>query len=140
MSTVTIRAALEKAVKAAFAGQTFITENAPQDTDASGAPTLQPPFVALAVEFMPPLYNEVGSEHWTERGMVQLVGNFPLSNGWGAAQAFVDQVRAAFPPGSTLTTTDGQTVQIAAPADPPRAMRDGNGWSQPVTVPFFSNV
>lgn len=134
MSTVSIRAALEAAVA------TMTTIQLVYENESDPLPDTDVAYVAVQVAFATPLYNEIGSGHWQEVGDLNLHGQFPLDGGWGAAQAFADAVRAAFPPKTTLVTTDGLKIIIPRPASIPTAMRDGDRWSQPITVPFFVQI
>ena len=74
-----------------------------------------------------------------EQGLFQVTLNYPFNKGMGDVYAKVEQVRAHFPRGLTLTS-GGVNVQIEKRASVAPAMRDGGWIVVVVSIPYFANT
>lgn len=136
MSATKVRVALETALAAMTPALATIWEN-----KSSAAPVRGTPWQEPTILFSRPGNTALGANYYQERGVFQVALHYPSGNGAGAAEARAELIRAAFPRGSSFTSS-GVSVRI------PQTPRIGKGftdtnhqeWILPVTVSFEADV
>jgi hypothetical protein len=138
MSTAIIRQLLETQLASALSGFAIAWEN------ARYTPTVGTPFASVfllpAATRNPAIAADgVSGEMQEHNGVLQVVLNYPLSDGTQAFGAKADAVVAAFPVGLTLTQSAITVRVLRTPAIAP-AFPKGAWYVVPVSIPYYAHV
>jgi hypothetical protein len=138
MSQVKIRAALETAVNAMTpAILTAWENNAFPNVNASI--TYQVVTVLFATPDDLVTLGGGGAGMHTENGLMVVNLRYPLQTGDGAARARAELLKTTFRRGTSFTN-NGVTVIINRTPEAGAGIVDGDHWSVPVKIRFYSNV
>ncbi|MDD5385349.1 MAG: phage tail terminator-like protein [Gallionella sp.] len=133
MSVVNIRAALETALNAMTPALATAWENS-----AFSPPGQTTPFQQVAILFAQPENLEFGSSY-RQAGYMQITLQYPLQTGPSAAATRAELIKSVFPRGASFVKS-GTTVVIEKTPEVSPGYVDGDRYSVPVKVRFFSNI
>lgn len=132
MSDASIRAALETRLAA---------QTPPIDTayeNATYSPSAATPYQRVELMRAQP-ENPTYDAFKRKLGVMQVTLMYPQATGPGAAEARADALSAWFPRGLTLTS-GAVTVIIDKTAYVMAGFQDGDRWSVPVRISYYSNI
>jgi hypothetical protein len=132
MSVVKIRVALETALNGMSPALSTAWEN------ASFAPVAGTPFQRVHILFAQPENREFGSRH-RELGYMQVTLMYPLQVGTSLVNARAELIRSTFYRGAAFVNS-GVTVTVSETAEVSPGGVDGDRYSVPVKIKFFSNI
>ena len=132
MSIIKIRSALETALNDMSPALATAWENVPY------TPTIGTPFQRITLLPAEPDNPEMG-DNYQQFGYMQIDLFYPLNNGPLTAMTRAELIRATFPRGTTLVSSDIKVLIERTPEIAP-AYNDGEFYIIPVKVRFFSNV
>lgn len=135
MSVAQIRQLLEPALVTMLGSQNVVVnwENSPY-TPIDGIPYID----ATLMMGKPDNPSSPAGFH-RDKGIWQLMLQYPFGGGPGIVDAMSDLICSTFPRGRSWSA--GQITLTISPSPYPSPGRvDGNRWAIPVKVPFFANV
>lgn len=133
MSAVEIGAALEAALEAMTPALAIAHENVHFDK-----PDISVPYQKVHILFATP-DNLVMGEDYQELGFMQVTLMYPIQKGVGDAMARAELLRTTFYRGASFTS-GGSTVIIHKTPEIGVGVIDGERYSLPVRIKFYSNV
>lgn len=133
MSYVLIRALLEQALNAASSGVETAYENVPY------SPKVGTPYQRATLLPAQTDNPTMGDGFKRERGVLQILLNYPLKAGPSAAATRAEVLRTAFKRGTTFTSGVVRVVIDSSPSIAPSL--PGDAWYVlPVSVSYFADV
>jgi hypothetical protein len=132
VSDVAIRAALEVRLAAQLPAIDTAYEN------ATYSPSAATPYQRVELMRAQP-ENPTYDAFKRKKGVLQVTLMYPQAAGPGAAEARADALGLWFPRGLTLTS-GGIVVVIDGTPYVMAGFQDGDRWSVPVRIPYFSNI
>lgn len=130
---MTVRTILETALNANAGGIDVAWEN------RNYVPTGGVPYQEAFLLYAQPENPTLGDNFFRENGIFQITLQYPQGAGPGVAETRALVLRGVFKRGQSFT--DGTiTVTIAKTAMISEGRLDGDRWSVPLKIPFFSNI
>ena len=134
MSVAQIRQFLEPALNAIVIAPAVINWENSKYVPLDGIPYLD-----VMLMMGKPDNPTIGPGFHRDKGIFQVMLQYPFGPGPAATDAMSDLIIASFPKGRSWSATKITLTIAATPyASPGRV--DGNRWALPIRVPFFANV
>lgn len=133
MSSIEIKAAIEKAIDGMLPALTTVYEN--RNTQP---PNVDTGYQEVTVLMAAPDNPEFGSGH-REQGFFQVTLKYPAGKGTGAALERAELLRSTFYRGASFIEGDIRLIIERTPEIPPGYHENGR-WVIPVKIRFYANV